>query len=80
MTTIRPDPRSNERVRARVLEHMRDGSWYEASAIVGNSAWPDLVAVEWELKLLRDQRAVQVDDARRWRLSPDVQIDGEAAP
>jgi hypothetical protein len=74
---IRPDPRSNERVRMLVLEHMRDREWYEASAIVGDAAWPDIVAVEWELKLLRDQRAVQVDDMRRWRLSPDVQLAGE---
>jgi hypothetical protein len=80
VTTIRPDPRSNERVRDLVLAHMRDGSWYEASAIVGNAAWPDIVAVEWELKLLRDQRAVQVDDMRRWRLSPGVQIGGAATP
>lgn len=80
MTTIRPDPRSNERVRALVLERMRDGSWYEADAIVGTSAWPDVVAVEWELKLLRDQRAVQVDDMRRWRLSPGIQLGGEATP
>ncbi len=77
--TIRPDPRSNERVRDLVLQHLRDGSWYEAGAIVGDSAWPDIGAVEWELKLLRDQRAVQVDDMRRWRLSPDVQIGGDAS-
>ncbi|MFN2461716.1 MAG: hypothetical protein ABR591_13710 [Candidatus Velthaea sp.] len=66
-------------MRTLVLEHMRDREWYEASAIVGNSAWPDIVAVEWELKLLRDQRAVQVDDMRRWRLSPDVDIAGQGS-
>jgi hypothetical protein len=77
VTSIRPDPRSNERVRDLVLEHLRDRGWHEASSIAGDSAWPDIVAVEWELKLLRGQRAVEVDDMRRWRLSADVQIAGE---
>lgn len=74
MATIRPDPRSNERVRDLVLEHMRDGRWYEAGEIAGDAAWPDIVAVEWELKLLRAQGAAELDDERRWRLSSNLQI------
>lgn len=71
MATIRPDPRSNERVRDFVLEQMRDGKWYEATEIAGDAAWPDIVAVEWELKLLRAQGAAESDDARRWRLGSE---------
>jgi hypothetical protein len=69
VATIRPDPRSNERVRDLVLEHMRDGRWYQTAEVVGDAAWPDIVAVEWELKLLRAQGAAEMDDERRWRLS-----------
>lgn len=74
MATIRPDPRSNDRVRALVLEQMRDGGWYQAAEIAGDAAWPDTVAVEWELRLLRDQRAAEMDTERRWRLLPDLHV------
>lgn len=74
MATIRPDPRSNERVRALVLEKMRDGGWYTAIEIVDGAAWPDIGAVEWELRLLRDQGAAEIDPTRRWRLLPNPQI------
>lgn len=80
MPTIRPDPRSNDRVRSLVLEKMCDGEWYPAVEIVGDSAWPDIVAVDWELKLLRDQGAVEMDETRRWRLLPSLPIGGGAQP
>ena len=76
MATIRPDPRSNERVRDLVLEQMRDGRWYQAAEVVGDAAWPDIVAVEWELKLLRAQGAAEMDDERRWRLSSSLHTAG----
>ena len=78
--TIRSDPRSNERVRDLVLEKMRDGGWYPASEIAGDSAWPDIVAVEWELKLLRDQGAAESDAARGWRVMPNLEIGGGRQP
>ncbi|MEO7038624.1 MAG: hypothetical protein ABI186_01175 [Candidatus Elarobacter sp.] len=76
VATIRPDPRSNERVRVLVLERLQDGRWYPAVEIVGDSAWPDIVAVEWELKLLRVQGAAEIDAERRWRLSPNAPTGG----
>lgn len=80
MATIRPDPRSNERVRSLVLERIRDGEWYPAVEIVGDSAWPDIVVVEWELKLLRDQGAAEIDATGRWRLLPSRQINSGPQP
>ncbi len=79
VTTIRPDPRSNERVRTLVLEKIRDGQWYTAVELAGDSAWPDIVAIEWELKLLRGQGAAEVDAERRWRLAPGLR-NGDPPP
>jgi hypothetical protein len=58
---------------------MRDGRSYTAVELAGDSAWPDIVAIEWELRLLRDQRAAEIDTERRWRLLPNLQ-GGDAAP
>lgn len=80
VTSIRPDPRSNERVRALVLEQMRDGGWYQAGEIAGDAAWPDIVAVEWELRLLREQHAAEMDTARRWRLLLNLQTVDDGPP
>ncbi len=74
MPTIRFDPRSNARVRDLVLDRMRNGEWYTAADITGDSAWPDIVAVEWELKLLRDQGAAEADADHGWRVSPNLEI------